>query len=75
MEIGIERNLFNLDYDTFGKLLPNIWLKKLWQFTSKYQVLIPSVSSMLELRRENNVFLMEMFESNGFTSSDLIKLN
>ena len=56
MEIGIGRNLFDLDYDTFGEILPDKWIKSLWQSNHEYQISIPSVSLLLDLHRENDVF-------------------
>ena len=75
MEIGIGRNLFDLDFSTYGDLLPSSWMKSLWQFTQEYGINIPGASPLLDLHREHDVFLMEAFHLASFSSSDFVKLN
>lgn len=75
MEIGVGRNIFDLDFASFGELLPSTWIKSLWQFIDEYKISFPVHSEFLELHREHDVFLMEMFQRANFKPTDLVKLN
>ena len=75
IHIGIGRNIFSLDYDLYGDLLPHTWVKNVWAFASKHDITLPSPSSLLDLHRQGDVFLMEEFANAGFTMTDLKKLN
>ena len=61
IHVGIGRNLFSLDFKLFGHLLPQSWIKSLWQFASEYNIHIPAQEEHLELRREGDSLLTEMF--------------
>ena len=73
MESGIVgRNLFNLDYAKFGILLSTRWIKSLWKFSSEYDITITDrIHSYPQISRENDVFLMEAFEAQGFSPQKL----
>ena len=81
VEIGITFSLTNTKYDgrTFAYYVPNCWYKTLWKFTS-----LPEFDSCLEivedfedppLLRQRDVYLMSVFETNGYKREDLKLLN
>ena len=75
IHIGIGCNIFLLDYELYGDLLPHTWVKNVWAFASKYDITLPSTTSVLDLHRQGDVFLMEEFANSGFSMTDLKKLN
>ena len=76
IHLGIgNKNLFDVDFNFFGHLLPRTWIKSLWQFAHKYQITMPTYEYNLASRRENDKFLMEEFQWAGFGPKQLLKLN
>ena len=76
LELGIGRNLFQLDYDKFGILLSTSWIKSLWSFSHSHSITITDrVHSYPQISRENDLFLMEAFEAQGFSQEKLQILN
>ena len=75
IEVGVGRNIFDLDYDTYGHLLPPTWIKSLWEFASLYNIKLPNVNNQLDLHWENDVFLIEQFAEAHYSPNDLLKLN
>ena len=81
VKIGIPFSLTNTKYDrrTFAYYVPNCWYKTLWKFTS-----LPEFDSCLEivedfedppLLRQRDVYLMSVFETNGYKREELKALN
>ena len=76
IHVGIgERNIFDLDFDAFGHLLPPTWIRSLWQFIHEYKIELPSHDFMLKKKRDEDKFLMEAFHTNGFNAQQLQQLN
>ena len=76
LEVGIGRNLFQLDFDKFGHLLTKSWIKSIWEFAQDHNIeIIDRSTSFPSLQRENDVFLMEVFQHEGFTTTELHKIN
>ena len=76
MEVGIGRNLFQLDYNKFEMLLSNSWIKSLWIFSSKYSITtVDRTTTYPNISRENDVFLMGQFQAQGYISKKLQILN
>ena len=81
VEIGIPFSLTNTKYDRrrFAYYVPNCWYKTLWKFMS-----LPEFDSCLEivedfedppLLRQRDVYLMSVFETNGYKREELKSLN
>jgi len=76
LEIGIGRNFFTLDYTKYGVLVTGCWIKHLWQFFQEHNIVINDrYTSYPPLQRENDVYLMEIFQEEGYSSTQLKKLN
>lgn len=69
------KSLFDIDYDKYSHLLPNSWIKSLWEFTSLHNIQIPALEYSLLPKRENDIFLMKAFADAGFNKAELLKLN
>lgn len=76
IHIGVGgKSLFEIPYDEYEFLLPEVWMKSLWQFTSEYKIRVDTSEFALKPRRENDEFLMEAFQRSGCTKGQLIRLN
>lgn len=68
--------MFSLEYDSFHFLLENSWLKQLWKFTAENKIRFINRCTELPLpQREGDVFLMEEFQAQGYSTEELMKLN
>ena len=70
-----QQNFFDIDFEEFGALLPQVWIKSLWEFIYKYNIEITGYSKGLQLKRRGDKFLMEEFAKGGFSSRELMCLN
>ena len=59
LEIGVGGNIFLLDYDLYGDLLTDCWVKVLWKFCFDYNVSLKGVYQWPKLQRQNDRFLMQ----------------
>jgi hypothetical protein len=76
VEVGVGRNLFQLDFDKYGHILTNCWVKETWRFAYEHNIEVKdSTTSNLQLHRENDIYLMEIFAHHGFNKSMLQKIN
>ena len=50
LEVGIGRNIFNLNYNKFGLLLSECWIKSIWRYCSENNIMIDhKTGSFLDL--------------------------
>ena len=76
IEIGIGRNLFELNYDLYSHLLTDCWIKNIWKYSHEHNIVIKENTTIKPfLRRENDLFLMELFTDHGFTKTELQHIN
>ena len=76
LHLGIGRNLFNLDYNTFAYLVPDCWIKHTWPFAYNNHITIKdNVTSTIPLLRDNDLYLMEAFINEGFSGITLHRIN
>ena len=76
VEIGIGRNIFNLDYKLYQILLTNCWIKDTWKYASENQISIYDYTTKnMEPQRRNDLYLMEIIANEGFTKGQLQKIN
>ena len=76
LEIRIGRSIFELDYNEFGFLLTDCWIKHVWKFAYDKSIRIEDLHTPFPtLQRENDVFLMEIFHHEGYKRSKLININ
>jgi ribonuclease HI len=70
VEIGIGRDLFSLDYALYSSWLTPCWIKSIWQFAHHNDIIIQDRSTpLLQLRRSNDLFLMEIFSQGEYAFS------
>lgn len=76
IELGVGRNLFTLPFDLYGHLATETWVKATWQFAQEHNIEIEDkVTSNIQLHREDDVYLMEIFAHYGFTKKELQQIN
>ena len=75
VELGIGGNPFMRNGTNFIKYATPTWLTDIWKFTSENNLRLKDNLANLELRRENDRFLMEMATSMDFTNGQLKKIN
>ena len=76
VEIGIGRNIFSLDFERFGCLCTDGVIKHIWEFAYNNNIRIEDrVTQNLQLHRNGDLFLMEQFANEDFTSTELQHIN
>lgn len=77
LEVGIGSPLFEANYDIYGFLLTDCWIKSLWQFVSRHKIQLRNPNQVLpRLQRLGDDFLMELvIASDQFTEKKLIQIN
>ena len=77
IEIGIGRNIFELEFEKFGVLLTDCWIKDVWRFADENNISVyDETTETIEYEREGDVFLMEEIVHSGkFKKNELSKIN
>ena len=76
IHVGIGAStIFDIDYSKFGHLLPQTWIKSLWEFVDTYSIQMPAYNHKLQLKREHDQFLMEAFHNANYSPKQLVRLN
>ena len=76
LEIGIGRSIFQLDFQRYGMLLTDCWVKHLWLFTQTNNIIIlDRTTNFPTPQREHDVFLMEVMAHEGFSKKKLLQIN
>ena len=76
LEVGVGRNLFDLQYNKFSSLVTEGWIKGIWKFVSEKGIgIIDRTTKYPAPQREGDVFLTEIFVHAGYSRSELAKLN
>ena len=76
VEIGIGRNLFTLDFNLYKPLLTDCWIKHIWKYAHDNSITIKeNITTKPYLRREHDLFLMEIFAEHGFSEKELHHIN
>ena len=76
VEVGIGRNIFELDFNLYGHLCTDGIIKHIWRFAFENDIIIKdNVTPDLSLRRNNDVYLMEQFIYEDFTDTELQHIN
>lgn len=76
VEVGVGRNLFQLDFSKYEYIVTDSWIKETWRFAYDNNIEIKdTITKNLQLHRENDVFLMEIFAHHGYNKSTLQKIN
>ena len=75
LELGKPGNPLNYDYKIWSKTITPCWLATTWKFTSEYEIKIDLTVNEIPLRRKNDRYIMEEFESAGATIKQMTELN
>ena len=76
LEIGIGRDIFSLDYGKFNMLLSDCWIKSIWKFTYDNNInIVDRITKYPLPSREGDVFIMEVFQHQGYSKEKLQILN
>ena len=76
VEVGVGRNIFELDFNLFGHLCTEGIVKHIWKFSFDNGITIKdNVTPNLQLQRDNDVFLMEQIVYEDFTDTELQHIN
>ena len=78
LEIGVGGNIFSLDFDLYGHLLTDCWVKVLWEFCWRHNISMLGEYSWPTLSRVHDRFLMQMLvedENTLFTRGEIRLLN
>jgi hypothetical protein len=75
LEIGCTGNPLEEDYNKFHYLAMQSWIKSFWERLHHYQFVMPLGYKRLNLPRQNNALLVEMFWRAGFKNQLLQALN
>ena len=60
IELGVDHNIFTLDYNDYHHLATDCWIKQVWKFSSSHDISIfETVTDDIILRRRNDVFITE----------------
>ena len=76
LEVGIGRNIFSLDYNSFHFLIEDSWIKTLWKFVDEHKIQLTPRNINLPLpQQEGDLFLTEAFQAQGYSKKEQVILN
>ena len=75
LELGVSGSLTDWNFALLGDCATDCWLKTLWHYCRSNEIGIIDPEAQLQLIRENDQFLMEVFINAKFTAAELIMLN
>ena len=61
LEAGMPGSLFQLDYKIIHPLITKCWIKSVWNKTSKLDITVIERTPSLQLKREDDIVLMDAF--------------
>jgi hypothetical protein len=75
IEGGVSTQLLSEPFSRYGKWITHCWLKSLWEKLDMFGFRVEISPLPLLQPRENDRWLMKVFEDHGFSGDDLIRLN
>ena len=75
LELGVSGSLTDWNFALLVDCATDCWLKTLWHYYRSNEIGIIDPEAQLQLIRENDQFLMEVFINAKFTAAELIMLN
>jgi hypothetical protein len=75
IELGLPGSFTQQDYDAFGHLATDSWLKNLWVFCQAANIQLEAATEALQPAREQDEFLMIQFYKFGYRKLELAQLN
>ena len=73
--VGASNNIFSLDYNKYGHLLPRCWIQSLWRFCWEFSISLPNPINHIQMERENDDWIMKSIIEHGFSKTDTKKAN
>ena len=74
-EIGTAGDLFSLDYDIYSLLVTDGWIKHVWREIQEMNLQVRERTDSLILKRQQDSFIMDTFQRNGFSEEQIGLLN
>ena len=75
LELGSSRPFWDLDFSTWGCLATPSWITYTWRDLCSTDLTLRGPHTLIPLQRHGDVFLMDVFVSQGFTSEQIRTLN
>ena len=77
VEVGTSWSIFDMEFNDYGFLLTDCWIKSLWAFSSTYSIQLHNPEQVLpKIQREGDSFIMECIISTGrFMTMEWIWIN
>ena len=75
VEIGIAGELFSILFDTHSHLVTSGWIKHVWREIQEMDIQVRERTTCLVLKRLGDSFLMDTFQSKGYSEDQLEMLN
>jgi hypothetical protein len=75
VELSLGGSILEQSYDAYGHLVTPGWIPHTWKFLLEYGMTIIYKVGDIELQREGDQFLMEVFYEAGYQGYSLRRLN
>ena len=75
LELGVSRCPLEYDYDVWGALATNSWVKALWERIHRFKIRIEIDYKALRLPRERDECIMERFVRERVSRKELVGIN
>ena len=72
LETGLPGNLFHHDFNIYGRLATQSWVKATWQFVWEYNISLEDSSTSLPLLRHNDrPIILDIMNASNWTNEDI----
>lgn len=75
IETGLPGNIFSYDYEKYQILATPSWIKSIWQFINKQNILLDMETKEIEGTKKDDLFIMKELVNQGFSNKKLQMLN
>ena len=76
IEMGFTKNVLEYDYDMWGYLATPSWITSLWEFVSRYNIVLKPPEQLLPNEiREGDTNIMQTLYTLGYRKRELIRIN
>ena len=75
LELGMSVQPLQTSYEKYGDWVTSSWLKALWEKFAMFSVRVEFGDIQIELPRDGDQSLVQLFEAAGFCRQDLLRLN
>ena len=75
IELGVSKCPLLYDYEIWGDLATNSWIKALWERIHRYKIKVDLDYDALPMPRERDECIMERFVREGVRGPELVAIN